>query len=112
MYRRTECPREFPISNRGGRRDVVNATRPLPIAIAIHDPENHPDHVVTIDPGHPLLAAAERSSGAETEREQHLAEGASVPAEDDAKAKNDHAGHVVGSVSELLPTAADVPPEA
>src|SRR5687767_7368011 len=40
-------------------------------------------YVVTVDPGHPLFAASQRSSGAELERQQHLRECAAVRGEHD-----------------------------
>ena len=66
------------------------------------------DQVVDVDPGHVLVAGAERAAEAEVERRQHFGHGAAVFAQDDADADRDDANAQVASGDGLFfPADAD-----
>ena len=70
-----------------GAVDVVDAARDR----LIDRPLDEAEHVVAIDPRHPLLAAADRTTGAELERQKHLCQRAAIVREHDAEAEDDEA---------------------
>jgi hypothetical protein len=69
---------------RGGRVDDA------PDAVVVQGPEEEPDHVLEMDPGHELLAAGDWPADAELERQQQWLEEAAVLGQHQAGPEDHH----------------------
>src|SRR6516165_6071384 len=75
------------IAHRCRRRPIYSAAE----LRARNDVRDQPDEVVTLDPGHPLLTAADRTTEAELERREQIAEHPGLSAKHESDAQPDDA---------------------
>jgi branched-chain amino acid transport system substrate-binding protein len=101
----TERPRQFPVGDRLGRREVDGAQG----GIGVQAEQHGADDVVGVDPGDVLPPAGDRPPDAQLERRQHLLQRAARLGQDHAGARNRHAHpELLGRGGLGLPLDADL----